>query len=63
MTDDWDQSEQNADTWDSFLSYPTPVMQHTTSWHKYSDAVEERCDLTKVEAKRCGPAIAAPFIG
>ena len=30
----------------------------TTSWFKYSDA-----DLTKVEAKRRGPAIASPFIG
>ena len=31
----------------------------TTSWCKYSDAVEEWCDLTKVEARRRGPAIAA----
>ena len=28
MTDEWEQSEQNANTWDSFPSYPVPVMQH-----------------------------------
>ena len=35
----------------------------TTSWFKYSDAVEEWCDLTKVEAKRRGPAIATGLSG
>ena len=74
MNDEWGQSEQNADAWDSFPSFPVPVMQNaahpvttegppgydgTTNRLKYSDVVEEWCDLTKVEAKRRGPAIAA----
>ena len=78
MTDGWDQSELNADTWDSVPFCPTPAMQHpahavttevppgydgTTSWLKYSDALEEWCDLTKVEAKRRDPAIAARLSG
>ena len=65
--DEWEQSGQNAESWDSFPSYQVPVMQNaahpvttevppgydgTTSWFKYFDAVEEWCDLTKVEAKR-----------
>ena len=73
---DWDYEEQEA--WDSFPVHQTPVMQHaahpittevppgydcSTSWLKYSDAVEEWCDLTKVEAKRRGPAIAARLSG
>ena len=40
-----------------------PGYDGTTSWFKYSDAVEEWCDLTKVEAKRRGPAIAARLSG
>ena len=58
--------------------HQTPVMQHaahpvttevppgydgTTSLLKYSDAVEEWCDLTKVEARRRGPATAARLSG
>ena len=35
----------------------------TTCWFKYSDAVEGWCDLTKVEAKRSDPAIAARLSG
>ena len=78
MTDEWEPREQIADTWDSSPSYQTPVMRTaahpvttevppgydgTTSWFKYSDAVEKWCDLTKVEAKRRGPAIAARLSG
>ena len=59
-------------------TYPTPAMQHaahpvttevppgfdgTTSWFKYSDAVEEWRDVTKVEARRRGPAMAARLSG
>ena len=40
-----------------------PGYDGTTSWFKYSDAVEERCDLAKVEASRRGPAIAARLSG
>ena len=36
-----------------------PGYDGTTNWFKYSDAIEEWCDLTKVEAKRRGPAIVA----
>ena len=69
---DWGYEEQEA--WDSFPVHQTAVMQDaahpvttevplgydsTRSWLKYSDAVEEWCDLTKVEARRRGPAIAA----
>ena len=76
--EDWEQNEQHPETWDSFPSYQVLAMQnaahpvttevppgydHTTSWLKYSDAVEEWCDLTKVEAKRRGPAIAARLTG
>ena len=75
---DWERDMQEQETWDSFPSYPTAVMQQaahpittevppgydgTPSWLKYSDAVEEWCDLTKVEAKRRGPAIAARLSG
>ena len=35
----------------------------STSWLKYSDAVEEWCDLTRVEARRHGPAIADRLSG
>ena len=35
----------------------------STNWFKYADAMEEWCDLTKVEAKRRGPAIAARLSG
>ena len=70
---DWDQQEAE-EAWVSFPVHQTPVMTHaahpvttevppgydgSTNWFKYADAVEERCDLTKVEAKRRGPAIAA----
>ena len=74
----WEQNEQDADTWDSFPSYPVPTMQNAVhpvttkvllgydgaaSWFKYSGAVEEWCDLTKVEAKLLCPAIAARLSG
>ena len=57
---------------------PTPTMTHaahpvttevppgydgSTNWFKYADAVEEWCDLRKVEARRRGPAIAARLSG
>ena len=73
---DWDCEEQEA--WDSFLVHQTPVMQHaahpfttevppgydgTTSWLKYSDSAEEWCDVTKVEARRRGPAFATRLLG
>ena len=76
--EDWEQGEQHQETWDSFPSHLVPVMQKaahpviteippgydgTTSWFKYSVAVEEWCDLTKVEAKRRGPAIPARLSG
>ena len=38
-------------------------MTVTTNWFKYADVVGEWCDLTKVEAKRRGPAIAARLSG
>ena len=72
--DDWYQDE----AWDSFPVNPTPTMTHaahpvttevppgydgSTNWFKYADAVEEWCDLTKVEARRRGPAIAARLSG
>ena len=40
-----------------------PGYDGSTNWFKYADAVEEWCDLTKVEAKRRGPAIAARLSG
>ena len=40
-----------------------PGYDGTTSRFKYSDAVEEWCDLTQVEARRRGPAIAACLSG
>ena len=40
-----------------------PGYDTSTNWFKYADAVEEWCDLTKVEAKRRGPAIAARLSG
>ena len=40
-----------------------PGYDVTPSWLKYSNAVEEWCDLTKVEARRRGPAIAARLSG
>ena len=39
------------------------LWHHQPSWFKYSDAVEEWCDITKVEQKRRGPAIAARLSG
>ena len=42
--------------------YP-PGYDGSTNWFRYADAVEEWCDLTKVEAKRRGPAIAARLSG
>ena len=41
----------------------SPRYDGTTSWLKYSDAVEEWCDPTKIEAKRRGPDIAARLSG
>ena len=35
----------------------------TTNWFRYAGAVEEWCDLTKVEARRRGPAVAARLSG
>ena len=76
--DDWEQSEQHPEARNSFPSYQVPAMQSaahpvttevppgydgTTSWFKYSDAVEAWCDLTNVEAKRRGPTIAARLSG
>ena len=40
-----------------------PGYDGSTNWFRYADAVEEWCDLTKVEAKRRGPAIAARLSG
>ena len=40
-----------------------PGYDGSTNWFKYADAVEEWRDLTKVEAKRRGPAIAARLSG
>ena len=40
-----------------------PGYDGSMNWFKYADAVEEWCDLTKVEAMRCGPAIAARLSG
>ena len=40
-----------------------PGYDGSTNWFKYADAVEEWCDLTKVEARRRGPAIAARLSG
>ena len=40
-----------------------PGYDGSTSWFKYADAVEEWCDLTKIEAKRRGPAIAVRLSG
>ena len=66
--EDW-----GEEAWDSFPVQPTPTMVHaaqvppgydgSTNWFRYADAVEEWCDLTKVEAKRRGPAIAARLSG
>ena len=71
--EDWDN-----EAWDSFPVNPTPTMTHaahpvttevppgydgSTNWFRYADAVEEWCDLTKVEARRRGPAIAARLSG
>ena len=71
--EDWE-----AEEWDSFPAHATPTMVHaahpvttevppgydgSTNWFRYADAVEEWCDLTKVEAKRRGPAIAARLSG
>ena len=72
--DDWEYDE----AWDSFPVNLTPTMTHaahpvttevppgydgSTNWFKFADAVEEWCDLTKVEARRRGPAIAARLSG
>ena len=74
--EDWNQEAEEK--WDSFPVRQTPTMTHaahpvttevppgydgSTNWFKYADAVEEWCDLTKVEAKRRGPAIAARLSG
>ena len=40
-----------------------PGYDGSTNWFKYADAVEEWCDLTKVEARRRGPAITARLSG
>ena len=40
-----------------------PGYDGSTNWFKYADAVEEWCDLTKVEARRRGPVIAARLLG
>ena len=73
---DWEQEAEEA--WDSFPVNPTPTMTHaahpvttevppgydsSTNWFKYADAVEGWCDLTKVEARWRGPAIAARLSG
>ena len=74
--EDWAAEEEE---WDSFPAHATPTtMVHaahpvttevppgydgSTNWFRYADAVEEWCDLTKVEAKRRGPAIAARLSG
>ena len=71
--DDWD-----SEAWDSFPVNLTPTMTRaadpvatevppgydgSTNWFRYADAVEEWCDLTKVEARRRGPALAARLSG
>ena len=73
--EDWAAEEEQ---WDSFPAHSTPTMVHaahpvttevppgydgTTNWFRYADAVEEWCDLTKDEAKRRGPAVAARLSG
>ena len=73
---DWDYAEQEA--LDSFPVHQTPVMTHaahpvtteippgydgSTNCFKYADAMEEWCELTKVEARRRGPAIATRLSG
>ena len=73
--EDWAAEEEQ---WDSFPAHATPTMVHaahpvttevppgydgTTNWFRYADAVEEWCDLTKIEAKRRGPAVAARLSG
>ena len=73
--EDWAAEEEQ---WDSFPVHATPTMAHaahpvttevppgydgSTNWFRYADAVEEWCDLTKVEAKRRGPAVAARLSG
>ena len=62
--EDWNQEAEEE--WDSFPVHQTPTMTHaahpvatevppgydgSTNWFKYADAVEEWCDLTKVEAR------------
>ena len=74
--EDWAAEEEEE--WDSFPAHTTPTMVHaahpvttevppgydgSTNWFRYADAVEEWCDLTKVEAKRRGPAIAVRLSG
>ena len=61
--EDWAAEEEQ---WDSFPAHAVPSMTHaahpvttevppgydgTTNWFRYADAVEEWCDLTKVEAR------------
>ena len=73
--EDWAAEEEQ---WDSFPAHAAPSMTHaahpvtievppgydgTTNWFRYADAVEEWCDLTKVEARRRGPAVAARLSG
>ena len=72
--EDWEAAEE----WDSFPAHTQPTMVHAAhpvttevppgydgsrNWFRYADAVEEWCDLTKVEAKRRGLAIAARLSG
>ena len=74
----WEDWAAEEDQWDSFPAHSTPTMVHaahpvttevppgydgTTNWFRYADAVEEWCDLTKVEARRRGPAVAARLTG
>ena len=59
-------SDTSHDTCRSPIHYRYPPgyqYDGSTNWFKYADAVEEWCDLTKVEARRRGPAIAARLSG
>ena len=75
---DIDEDQKLNEIWDSHPSYPVLQMTHaahtvtkdlppgydgTTNWLKYSDAIEEWCDLTKVEVQSTLPAIAACLSG